>query len=278
MRPLLRRRLDTNHVWGDLAEDQRLDAKRGLRRALSRFIFLVAGIATTAGITVLALFTYGLITVQPNVTEVISRAEASTFQVECGTSMGTAVAVNMPLPASFKTGLLSAAHIFDECEPNDKVRLEQNGEVVFGTLIRKDPVTPPKDKDGDYGNDIALIYLKKAFPALEAAPQAQVGDWTVIVGNPWERINYATFGIVSAVNHDEYETDAAVNEGNSGGPMLDRYGRLLGIISYKPMHNDFNSDNPLDNYVVAEGIAAAKRLRVSCSYLFFASAVCPFKY
>lgn len=276
MRPLLRNRRDTNHIWGDLAEDHRLDVKRGLRRALSRLIFLVSGIVVTAGLTALALFTYGLINVQPNVQEVITRAEASTFQVECGDSMGTAVAVKMPLPSSFKTGLLSAAHIFDDCEPNDRIRLEQNGQVVYGTLIRKDPASAPKDDD--YRNDIALIYVRKAFPALETAPPAQVGDWTVIVGNPWDRVNYATFGIVSAVNHDEYETDAAVNEGNSGGPMLDRYGRILGIVSYKPMHNDLNSDNPLDNYVVAEGIAAAKRLRVACDNLFFSSSVCPFKH
>ena len=276
MRPLLRNRRDTNHIWGDLAEDHRLDVKRGLRRALSRLIFLVAGVVVTAGLTVLALFTYGLITVQPNVQEVITRAEASTFQVECGDSLGTAVAVKMPLPSAYKTGLLSAAHIFDDCKPNDRIRLEQNGQVVYGKLIRKDPVTVPTDDD--YRNDVALIYVRKQFPALEAAPEAAVGDWTVIVGNPWDRINYATFGIISAVNHDEYETDAAVNEGNSGGPMLDRYGRILGIISYKPMHNDMNSDNPLDNYVVAEGIAAAKRLRVSCDYLFFSSPVCPFKY
>lgn len=275
MRPLLRRKADTNHIWGDLAEDHRLDVKRGMRRALSRFIFLVAGIVTVAGLTTLGLYTYGLITVQPNVQEVITKAEASTFQVECGDSMGTAVAVQMPLPSSYNTGIVSVAHIFDECKPNDRIRLEQNGEVVYGTLIRKDPVAVPSDDD--YKNDVALIYVKKKFPALEPAPQANVGDWTVIVGNPWDRINYATFGIISAVNHDEYETDAAVNEGNSGGPMLDKYGRILGVISYKPMRNDLNSDNPLDNYVTADGISAAKRLRVTCEYIFFANSVCPFK-
>lgn len=275
MRPLLRKKLDTNHIWGDLAEDHRLDVKRGLRRALSRAVFLGAGVVVTAGLTALGMYTFGLINVQPNVQEVISKADASTFQVECGNALGTAVAVKMPLPASYKTGLLSAAHIFDECKAGDKIRLEQDGLVVYGKLIRKDPISKPLDDD--YKNDIALIYVKRAFPALEAAEQAQVGDWTVIVGNPWDRINYATFGIISAVNHDEYETDAAVNEGNSGGPMLDRYGRILGIISYKPMQNDMNSDNPSGNFVVAEGIAAAKRLRVSCDYVFFASAVCPFK-
>jgi hypothetical protein len=229
MRPLLRRRDDTNSIWGDLAESQRLDTKRGLRRALSRFIFLISGTVAVIGLTVLGLFTAGLINTQPNVQEVISKAEASTFVVECGNSMGTAVAVKMPLPASYKTGVFSAAHIFDECEPNSRIRLEQNGEVVYGTLESKDPKTLPAD--GDYGNDVALIYLKKEFPTLDPAPQAQLGDWTVVLGNPWDRVNYATFGIISAVNQDEYETDAAVNEGNSGGPLLDRYGRILGIIS-----------------------------------------------
>lgn len=275
MRPLLRKHRDTNSIWGDLAENQRLDVKRGLRRSLSRFIFVITGTVVVAGITVLALFTSGLINVQPNVQEVIVKAEASTFVVECGDSMGTAVAVKMPLPASYKTGLLSAAHIFDDCKPGDRIRLEQNGVVIYGQLIKKDPASIPAEDD--YRNDVALIFVKKYFPSLEAAPQANVGDWSVIVGNPWDRVNYATFGIISAVNFDEYETDAAVNEGNSGGPMLDRFGRVLGIVSYKPMHNDLNSDNPLDNYVVAEGIAAAKRLRVACDSIFFTSPVCPFE-
>lgn len=275
MLPLLRKHRDTNSIWGDLAENQRLDVKRGLRRALSRFIFVITGTVVVAGITVLALFTFGLINVQPNVQEVIAKAEASTFLVECGDSLGTAVAVTMPLPASYKTGLFSSAHIFDECNPGDRIRLEQNGEVVYGQLIKKDPASIPSDDD--YRNDMALIFVKKYFPSLEAAPQANVGDWSVILGNPWDRVNYATFGIISAVNFDEYETDAAVNEGNSGGPMLDRFARVLGIVSYKPMHNDLNSDNPLDNYVVPEGIAAAKRLRVACDKLFITSPVCPFK-
>lgn len=275
MRPLLRRRQDTNSIWGDLAENQRLDTKRGLRRALSRYVFLFAALIATAGLTVLGLFTAGLINVQPNVQEVIAKAEASTFVVHCGDVMGTAVAVTMPLPSSYKTGLFSAAHIFDACQPNDKIRLEQNGEVVYGVLARKDPIVPPLS--GDYKNDVALIYVKKAFPTLDPAPQAQLGDWTVVLGNPWDRVNYATFGIISAVNQDEYETDAAVNEGDSGGPLLDRYGRILGIISYKPLHNNVNSSNPSNNFVTAEGISAAKRLRVACSYLFFASPSCPFK-
>lgn len=275
MRPLLRRRDDTNSIWGDLAESQRLDTKRGLRRALSRFIFLISGIVAVIGLTVLGLFTAGLINTQPNVQEVISKAEASTFVVECGNSMGTAVAVRMPLPSSYKTGLLSAAHIFDECEPKSRIRLEQNGVVVYGTLESKDPITLPAD--GDYGNDVALIYLKKEYPTLDPAPQAQLGDWTVVLGNPWDRVNYATFGIISAVNQDEYETDAAVNEGNSGGPLLDRSGRILGIISYKPLHENQNSSDPQANFITADGISAAKRLRVSCRNLFISNSACPFK-
>ena len=272
----VRSRQGTNDIWGGLAAAREIKFEPRPWRPVPFFIFALVVAAITVGIAVLALWMHSLRAMQPNVEEVISRAEASTFQVECGDSLGTAVAVKMPLPSAYKTGLLSAAHIFDDCKPNGRIRLEQNGQVVYGKLIRKDPVTQPADDD--YRNDLALIYVRKQFPALESAPEAAVGDWTVIVGNPWNRINYATFGIISAVNHDEYETDAAVNEGNSGGPMLDRYGRILGIISYKPMHNDMNSDNPLDNYVVAEGIAAAKRLRVSCDYLFFSSPACPFKY
>lgn len=95
------------------------------------------------------------------------------------------------------------------------------------------------DPDGD----LALLQIQgaKNRPHLELAPSRSVtkGDWVVALGNPFSLSRdgrpAASLGIVSAVHlhqgnyPDAVQTDAAVNPGNSGGPLLDMSGRIVGI-------------------------------------------------
>jgi hypothetical protein len=97
-----------------------------------------------------------------------------------------------------------------------------------------------------------------------------MGDWAIIVGNPLDRTNYATLGIISAVNDRYYETDAAANEGNSGGPMVDSKGRVLGIVSSYWLKEGVDGD-----LVAADGMVQVMRLSQACGTLF-PSAACPF--
>jgi serine protease Do len=65
----------------------------------------------------------------------------------------------------------------------------------------------------------------------------RVGDWVIAVGNPFGLGGTVTAGIVSARNrdidsgpYDNYiQTDAAINKGNSGGPLFDMDGDVIGI-------------------------------------------------
>lgn len=81
----------------------------------------------------------------------------------------------------------------------------------------------------------------------------QVGELVVAIGNPlgFELFGTTTCGIVSALNReitiDEktmtlIQTDAAINHGNSGGPLLNGYGQVIGINSAK-MGSSYGSDN-----------------------------------
>ena len=69
---------------------------------------------------------------------------------------------------------------------------------------------------------------------------ARVGDWVIAIGDPYGVGSTVTAGIISAINrgitgngaYDRYiQTDAAINMGNSGGPMFDMTGRVIGINS-----------------------------------------------
>ena len=94
----------------------------------------------------------------------------------------------------------------------------------------------------DPQSDVAVVRIEaKDLPSVEMADsdQIEVGDFVLAVGNPYGFSHTVTLGIVSAkgrgreVGDLEYadfiQTDASINEGNSGGALVDAEGRLIGI-------------------------------------------------
>ncbi|AXK43372.1 Do family serine endopeptidase [Erythrobacter aureus] len=94
----------------------------------------------------------------------------------------------------------------------------------------------------DAQSDLAVLKIarREAFPFVEFgdSSQARPGDWVVAIGNPFGLGGTVTSGIVSAVYrntgqggaYDRYiQTDAAINRGNSGGPLFDMQGNVIGI-------------------------------------------------
>jgi putative serine protease PepD len=96
-------------------------------------------------------------------------------------------------------------------------------------------------------SDVAVIKIDETgLPAVEFgdSESVQVGDPVLAVGAPLALSNTVTFGIISAVDrpitageansprfYAAIQTDAAVNQGNSGGPLFDLAGRVIGINS-----------------------------------------------
>lgn len=269
-------RKDTGGTWGVLAAAQPMDTTRWMKRGLSRFAFSIVVLLIVGGLTGTGVLVYNLINAEPNVTQVVEKAKQSMFQVFCGDAMGSGVAIEMDVPDSYKTAVWTAAHVVEGCDIGDRIELVNQGASYFGTLSARDPDVVGQNIDELA--DLAVIYLEAELPALEPAPEAQVGDWSIIIGNPWDEVNYVSFGVVSVVEQGEYKTDAAVNEGNSGGPMLDSRGRVLGLVSYKPVMAESTvtgSDAVVNR---AEGIAAIKRLRLACEVVLTGMRECPFKY
>ncbi len=101
----------------------------------------------------------------------------------------------------------------------------------------------------DPQSDLAVLKISRgaAFPYVEFgdSSQARPGDWVVAIGNPFGLGGSVTAGIISAVHrvtgqggaYDRFiQTDASINRGNSGGPMFDLQGNVIGINSqiYSP--------------------------------------------
>ncbi|MDK9697253.1 MAG: DegQ family serine endoprotease [Siculibacillus sp.] len=93
----------------------------------------------------------------------------------------------------------------------------------------------------DKKTDIALLKVEPPKPLKAVkfgdSDKARVGDWVMAIGNPFGFGGSVTVGIVSARNrelnagpYDNFiQTDAAINKGNSGGPLFDMYGDVVGI-------------------------------------------------
>jgi len=99
-----------------------------------------------------------------------------------------------------------------------------------GKLIGSDPRTDVALVKIDGGTDLPT--LKIGDPA-----KLRVGEWVIAIGSPFNLQNTVTAGIVSAKSRETGEllpfiqTDAAVNPGNSGGPLINMRGEVVGINS-----------------------------------------------
>ncbi|MFZ1989516.1 MAG: DegQ family serine endoprotease [Alphaproteobacteria bacterium] len=106
----------------------------------------------------------------------------------------------------------------------------QDGESYNAKVLGKDDLT-----------DIALLKIdaKKPLPYVKFgnSDKARVGDWVIAIGNPFGLGFSVTAGIISAFDrdiqagpYDDFiQTDAAINRGNSGGPLFNMDGEVIGI-------------------------------------------------
>jgi serine protease Do len=102
---------------------------------------------------------------------------------------------------------------------------------------------PAKLVGRDLKTDLALLKVapKKPLPATHFgdSDKARIGDWVIAIGDPFGIGSTVTAGIVSARNrninagpYDDFiQTDAPINRGNSGGPLFDMQGNVIGINS-----------------------------------------------
>ncbi|MDB5541458.1 MAG: HtrA protease/chaperone protein [Devosia sp.] len=100
---------------------------------------------------------------------------------------------------------------------------------------------PAKVVGSDDKTDLAVLKVDagRDLPFVEFGDSdgAVVGDWVMAIGNPFGLGGSVTLGIVSARNrdiqsgpYDQFiQTDAAINQGNSGGPLFDMNGKVVGI-------------------------------------------------
>ena len=126
---------------------------------------------------------------------------------------------------------------------NHVITADGQGQVESITVNMPDGTEYPAKLIGrDAASDLAVLKISapKPLPFVKFGDSrnARVGDWVIAIGNPFGLGGSVTSGIISAVYrntgsgsaYDRYlQTDAAINRGNSGGPMFDMKGQVIGI-------------------------------------------------
>ncbi|UYN94306.1 MAG: DegQ family serine endoprotease [Enhydrobacter sp.] len=123
-----------------------------------------------------------------------------------------------------------------------------NNHVIQGAeditvILRDDTQLKAKLIGSDSRIDVALLKVeppgKKPLPAVKFgdSDKIRIGDWVIAIGNPFGLGHSVTAGIISARGRslgtealDDYlQTDAAINKGNSGGPLFNEDGEVVGV-------------------------------------------------
>ncbi len=144
-------------------------------------------------------------------------------------------------PQERKSSALGSGFIIDEkgivvtnnhvIQDAEDIIIRVNGDKEFkAKVIGADPLS-----------DIAVLKLEtneKFIPVkFGDSDKARIGDWVIAIGNPFGLGGTVTSGIISARNRsiglsryeDYIQTDASINSGNSGGPLFDMNGDVIGI-------------------------------------------------
>lgn len=144
-------------------------------------------------------------------------------------------------PRSRKSSSLGSGFVIDAsgivitnnhviAEANEVTVIFNDGQKLKAEVIGKDQKV-----------DVAVLRVKPEKPLKAVkfgdSDKARVGDWVLAVGNPFGLGGSVTAGIVSARNrnidsgpYDNYiQTDASINKGNSGGPLFNMDGEVIGI-------------------------------------------------
>jgi S1-C subfamily serine protease len=136
--------------------------------------------------------------------------------------------------------ILTNAHVVDESGQR-----ASSVTVVFNKGGSETQRVPGQLVGVDVGSDVAVIKVDPAKAELKPLPtgdsdEVQVGETVVAIGNPLGYDFSITSGIVSATGRsleapngqtipNGIQTDAAINQGNSGGPLIDSSGKVIGI-------------------------------------------------
>ena len=177
------------------------------------------------------------------ITDIVKKVSPSVVGISTVTRQGVAKGTGIIMTEDGY--IITNAHVVDGAQsisvllPNsyaDESDSDNSNLTIAATLVGKDTQT-----------DIAVLKVDKTGltkAEFGKSSDLQVGEAAIVIGNPlgFELANSVTAGIISALDRtitvddrtmNTIQTDASINNGNSGGPLINSYGQVVGITSAK---------------------------------------------
>jgi S1-C subfamily serine protease len=189
--------------------------------------------------------------VQPrSVGKIVDDIRASVVTVVCdqdskNSSFGTGWAVKLPTKDKkvFKTALITNFHVIEDCYKNGHPL------VAFNYKDKEKPVHIEKvDKE----NDLALLSTSHKIKPLKLSDSIPwAGYWVIALGTADGYAGSVAIGNVLNLTEDkQILITAAISHGNSGGPLLDNEGNVVGVNSWSSTEEQYNGAISLDLFCV----------------------------
>lgn len=184
-----------------------------------------------------------------NIGAIVDQTQASTVGVWCKASSkqgqsGSGWALVLPsketrLKRGYNTSIITNHHVVDVCtsNPDSKVKIRKlEGKWSDAYIIRLDAK-----------NDLALLGAKAEIEPLELSEWAPFpGYWSMAVGSADGYEGSVAIGTVLNLLENEVLITNNVSSGNSGGPLVDNEGNVIGVVSWSSRNQQYNGAMSLD--------------------------------
>ena len=175
---------------------------------------------------------------------VIKRVRESTVTVLCADSQGSGWVLDLGSPednapeealrldAEYPYEVITNHHVIESCIASPEAVEVLLGDATYSAYLYS----------WDKERDLALIGIAESLPALSVSEQPSPGWWAMAVGSPYGLEGSVTIGNVVNVVEQEVISTAALNSGNSGGPLVNAAGQVMGTNSAVLVGEDYPQD------------------------------------
>jgi S1-C subfamily serine protease len=197
----------------------------------------------------------------PDLAKLAAQVSPSVVLISCGSGAGSGFVMALTPDTGYVSVVVTAEHVVHDCldggsdpAPPGTLTVTSGGRNI-----------PVHLRSADSQNDVALLDATVELPALKPAGEPKQGEFVMAVGNALGVTNNVTQGNISQVYPGSFLNTAPISNGNSGGPVVDRSGQVLGIADAAAVPN---ADTP-----VVQNLNVAVSLTGLCAQLL-TGAIC----